>query len=184
MAEPEKITPGLLYPLSMMRRTRGLPRLDYQVIEAQELPGPYRQLLAHEGDMTSRLESTYRLSIRVRKLHSSNDGKNYFREVILETFETQPRPVEYGAIEIQLAQLPETARQLIIAGEVPLGAVLNNGRIPYTCSLRGFFKVIPDDSIKDAFARDLPGTLYGRSNRIERGAGQTIAQIVEILPPL
>ena len=65
MAEPEKKFPGLLHPLSMMRRTRGLPNLEYQVIESTDLPEPYRQLLAHEGDMTSRLESAYRASIRV-----------------------------------------------------------------------------------------------------------------------
>ena len=63
MAEPEKKFPGLLHPLSMMRRTRGLPNLEYQVIESTDLPEPYRQLLAHEGDMTSRLESAYRASI-------------------------------------------------------------------------------------------------------------------------
>ena len=56
--------PGLLHPLSMMRRAHGLPSLDFKEIESQELPEPYKQLLAHEGDMTSRLENAYRSSIR------------------------------------------------------------------------------------------------------------------------
>ena len=57
MAEPEKIYPGLLHPLSMMRRARGLPGLEYEVLEPSALPQPYKQMLVHRGDMTSRLKS-------------------------------------------------------------------------------------------------------------------------------
>ena len=183
MADLEKTFPGLLHPLSFMRRARGLSGLEYDALNPIDLPDPYRQLLAHEGDMTSRLENFYRSPIQVRRLRSSNDGKNYFREVILETTETTPKAVEYGAIEIQLAQLPEFAKEAIIEGEIPLGGILNQGRIPYSCSLRGFFKIVPDDSIKEAFSIDLPDTLFGRSNTIETQTGETIARIVEILPP-
>lgn len=183
MADPETNFPGLLHPLSFMRRARGLSGLEYQVLEPVDLPEPYRQLLAHEGDMTSRLENYYRSSIRINRLRSSNDGKNYFREVILHTSETTPRAVEYGAIEIQFAQLPEFAKDEVIAGEMPLGAILNQGRIPYSCSLRGFFNVVPDNSIKEVFSIDLSDHLFGRSNTIETRTGETIAQIVEILPP-
>ena len=184
MAEPEKIYPGLLHPLSMMRRARGLPGLEHEVLEPGALPQPYQQMLVHEGDMTSRLESAYRSSIKVRRLHSSNDGKNYFREVILETIESNPRPVEYGAIEIQLNQLSEPAKEAVIAAQMPLGAILNQGRIPYACSLRGFFTVTPDEALKGAFAIDIDRALFGRSNRIETRTGETIAQIVEVLPPV
>jgi len=175
--------PGLLHPLSMMRRARGLPSLDFKEIESQELPEPYKQLLAHEGDMTSRLENAYQSSIRVNRLRSSNDGKNYFREVILETLDSPPRVVEYGAIEIQLSNLPDVAKEAVIGGEKPLGGILNEGRIPYTCELRGFFKIIPDASIIEAFVMEKPLELFGRSNKIQTRFGDTIALIVEILPP-
>ena len=79
MADPKIIFPSLLHPLSMMRRARGLPSLEFKEIESHELPQPYRQLLAHEGDMTSRLENAYRSSIRVNRLSSSNDGKKLFQ---------------------------------------------------------------------------------------------------------
>ena len=183
MADPKITFPGLLHPLSMMRRARGLPRLEFKEIESNELPQPYRQLLAHEGDMTSRLENAYRSSIRVNRLRSSNDGKNYFREVILETTDSPSRAVEYGAIEIQLSNLPDLAKEAVIGGEKPLGGILNEGRIPYGCELRGFFKVIPDESIQKAFAMETPVELFGRSNRIKARSGDTIAMIVEILPP-
>jgi len=183
MAESSQEYPGLLHPLSMMRRARGLSKLDFKKIQPDQVPQPYHQLLVHEGDMTSRLESFHQESVRVRRLRSSNDGKGYFREVILETDQNPAKPVEYGAIEIQLSQLPENAREAVVEGEMPLGTILIQGRIAYSCSLRGFFQVVPDDSIREAFALELPGILYGRSNRIEDRMGETIAQIVEILPP-
>ena len=183
MADPKITFPGLLHPLSMMRRAHGLPSLDFKEIESQELPEPYKQLLAHEGDMTSRLENAYQSSIRVNRLRSSNDGKNYFREVILETTDSPSRAVEYGAIEIQLSNLPDLAKEAVIGGEKPLGGILNEGRIPYACELRGFFKVIPDESIQKAFAMEKPLELFGRSNKIQTRSGNTIALIVEVLPP-
>ena len=183
MTDPKITYPGLLHPLSMMRRAHGLPSLDFKEIESQELPEPYRQLLAHEGDMTSRLQNAYRSSIRVNRLRSSNDGKNYFREVILETLDSPARAVEYGAIEIHLPQLPEVVNESIIAGEMPLGGILNVARIPYACSLRGFFKIMPDAPIVEAFGMERPMELFGRSNRIQTRTGETIALIVEILPP-
>lgn len=183
MAANEKTFPGLLHPLSLMRRARRFPGLLHQEIDPSDLPDPYRQLLAHDGDMTSRLENHYKSSIRVKIIRSSNDGKNYFREVLLQTDEPNPRSIEYGAIEIQLAELSEPAKDAVIAGEKPLGGILNLGRIPYSCSLRGFFKITPDDAIKELFVMQNTVPLYGRSNRIETRTGETIAQIVEILPP-
>ena len=183
MTDPQITFPGLLHPLSMMRRAHGLPSLEFKEIESQELPEPYRHLLAHEGDMTTRLENAYQSSIRVNRLRSSNNGKNYFREVILESSDSPPRAVEYGAIEIQLSHLSDLAKEEVIAGEKPLGGILNEGRIPYACELRGFFKIMPDASIVEAFGMEAPVELFGRSNRIKTRSGETIALIVEVLPP-
>ena len=183
MTESEKTFPGLLHPLSFMRRAQGMASLKFEEIASQELPEPYKQLLAHEGDMTSRLENAFRSSIRVNRIRSSSDGKNYFREVILETSDSPPRAVEYGAIEIQLSQLPDIAKQAVLAGEKPLGGILNEGRIPYACSLRGFFKIMPDHSMLEALAIEKPVELFGRSNCIQTSSGETIALIVEVLPP-
>jgi hypothetical protein len=49
--------------------------------------------------------------------------------------------------------------------------------------LRGFFRISPDVSIREAFGVELPDTLYGRSNQIVTRTNETIANIVEILPP-
>ena len=93
--------PDLLYPLSFMRLVRKLPRLSYKELSKHEIPEPYNSLLVHQGDMTSRLEAFHESLLVVSALSISNDGKSYFREVLLRTDEEQ-KTVEYGAIEINL----------------------------------------------------------------------------------
>ena len=183
MADLSQISPEPLYPLSLIRRFRGIPKLVYHKVEPSEIPEPYFSLLVHEGDMTSRLESFHEDSIKVRKLSSSNDGKSYFREVVLETVANQ-KAVEYGAIEIILKNLEGEQRDLVIEGKQPLGAILNDARIPYSSAPKAFLKVVPDDAIVDAFGSVEADYLYGRSNEISSYNGDPIAHIVEILPSL
>ena len=85
-----------------------------------DMPELYRSLLVHEGDMTSRLEAHHERSIKVSRLRSSNNGKLYFREVMLQT-EPDDKPTEYGAIEVNLSALPEEARALVLQAKQPLG---------------------------------------------------------------
>ena len=97
--------PDLLYPLSLMRRTRNLPKLSFTELAPDEVPEPYHGLLIHDGDMTSRLEAFHESSLVVSPIRSSSDGKSYFREVLLKTKEDE-RIVEYGGIEISLNIYP------------------------------------------------------------------------------
>jgi|TARA_B110000003_G_scaffold246544_1_gene257123 chorismate-pyruvate lyase len=172
-----------LYPLSLIRRVRGISKLVYQEVVPNEVPEPYYSLLVHEGDMTSRLESYHEDTIKVRKLSSSNDGKAYFREVLLETMESL-KPTEYGAIEITLKNLEEEQRSLVIEGKQPLGGILNDARIPYSSAPRAFLKIIPDNPMVEAFGSVEADHLYGRTNEITSYNGDIIARIVEILPSL
>jgi chorismate-pyruvate lyase len=183
MAAPTPISPDVLYPLSFMRAARSLPALTYEKIEAMDMPEPYRSLLVHEGDMTSRLEAHQESPIKVSCLRSSNNGKLYFREVMLQT-KVDEKPTEYGAIEVNLHALPEEIRPLVIQARQPLGGILNDHRIPYSSAPRAFLKVVPDGPIVEAFGTVEADYLYGRSNVISGYNGDVIAQIVEILPPL
>jgi len=166
-----------------MRAARSLPSLTYEKIETIDIPEPYRSLLVHEGDMTSRLEAHQECPIKVSCLRSSSNGKLYFREVMLQT-EVDEKPTEYGAIEVNLNALPEEIRPLVLQARQPLGGILNDHRIPYSSAPRAFLKVVPDGPIVEAFGTVEADYLYGRSNVISGYNGDVIAQIVEILPPL
>ena len=183
MFDPMPTIPDLLYPLSIMRMARKLPKLNFVSLEPSEVPLPYQSLLVHDGDMTSRLEAYHESPIFVSPLRSSNDGKSYFREVLLKTKEAD-RPVEYGAIEIILKSLPEEMREQVLEAKLPLGGLLNQYRIPYSSAPRAFLRIYPDGPIVEAFGSVESDVLFGRSNEITGFNGDTIARIVEILPPL
>lgn len=159
-----------------------MPKLNYEQIDATAVPDPYYSLLVHEGDMTSRLEAYHESEQRVKAIRSSKSGKKYFREVILESRDTA-KATEYGAIEILLDTLPEEVCEKIIEAQQPLGGILNEYRIPYNSSPRGFLRVVPDGPIVEAFTEVEADLLYGRSNQITGFNREVIARIVEILPP-
>ena len=175
--------PDLLYPLSMMRMARKLPKLRFAELDPDQVPEPYQSLLVHDGDMTSRLEAYHEAKLVVSSLRSSSDGKSYFREVLLKTQESD-LAVEYGAIEIALQHLPDELRPLVVEAKQPLGGLLNDHRIPYSSAPRAFLKVVPDGPIVEAFGAVESDELFGRSNEITGFNGDVIARIVEILPPL
>ncbi|MFP6901727.1 MAG: hypothetical protein VCA36_12345, partial [Opitutales bacterium] len=154
----------ILYPLSMFRMARQIPALSFDVIEGTEVPQPYHDLLVHDGDMTSRLEQFHGGSLYLDKLHSSSDGRGYFREVALRRQEDQ-FPVEYGAIEIRLVVLPADAAEQVLEAKRPLGGILNNFRISYSSSPKAFLKIVPDDAIRDIFG-PVEEALFGRCKEI------------------
>ena len=174
--------PELLYPLTRFCHggTRRVP--PYEGLEPQDLPEPYRSLLVHSGDMTSKLEEYHHCRIHLRVLCTDTSETSYFREVVL--LGDRELPLEYGAIDINLAAFDDQVRERILAGTQPLGGLLNEFDIEYASRPRHFIRIEPDDTIAEALAlKDREG-LYGRCNELIGLADDTLARIVEILPPL
>ncbi len=183
MAAPNKpVHPDVLHPLGMFRHARGLPSLKHEIIEGSEIPQPYRDLLVHRDDLPPLLEAFHGSPLQARRLTSSNDGRAYFREDVLETV-GDGKPVEYGAMEIGLANLPEELHEEVVAAKRPLDAILIRHRLSYSSSPLAFVKAIADAPIREALGIEGESVLYGRSIEITGFNGENYARIVEILPP-
>lgn len=172
----------LLYPLSLFCQDSGHPLPAYEVIEGRSMPQPYEPLLVHSGDMTSKLEEFHNGAINLRVLHRETDGDVYRREVLLCVQQTG-LPVEYGAIEIDLAAFDPALRELILEGRLPLGGVLNQHGVRYRSEPRAFVRLSPNAAMTALF--ELPGAveLYGRVNVLLSENGARLARIVEVLRP-
>ena len=133
----------LLYPLSLFCENAGHPLPSYEAIEGAEVPEPYRGLLVHRGDMTSRLEAFHGGSIVLEVLHREHTPDAYRREVVLR-INDGGLPVEYGAIEICLEAFPEEVRKLIVEAHLPLGGLMNRHRLKYRSEPRAFIRLGPD----------------------------------------
>ena len=175
-------SPDFLHPLAHFRRNggRGLP--EYRIIDGSAVPEPYRTLLVHNGDMTSRLENFYRGPVELDVLHCEDATDVYRREVLLRTV-SGGEAVEYGAIEIELAAFDRDLRARIREGRTPLGGLLNRFDINYRSEPRAFLEFTPDAGIDALFGLSEAHVLYGRANVLCGEADRELARIVEILRP-
>lgn len=179
LASPET---DLLYPLSRFCQDGGHPLPPHEVIEGDAVPEPYRGLLVHEGDMTSRLETFFGGEIIIEVLHREHTAEAYRREVVLH-IEATGLPVEYGAIEIDLGAFDGELRRLILEQHLPLGGLLNRFGVPYRSEPKGFIKLGPDAVMQRVFGMPRAQEFFGRCNVLLGEGDRMLARIVEVVRP-
>jgi chorismate-pyruvate lyase len=159
---------------------RELPPIEQ--VPGDEVPEPYRSLLVHQHDMTPTLETFHADRIHLKVISRQHRGDFYFREVVLLTERAQ-KPVEFGAIKINLALFPAPARRLILEEQEPLGTILAESKISHTSRPKAFLQLQADAFIKGALKLRGAPVLYGRRNTLFDPQQRALAEIVEILPP-
>ncbi len=173
----------IAYPLDDFYARAGLVLPKMERLAGDQIPEPYHRLLVHENDMTPTLESFHGADIHLRILGREQRDDFYFREVVLQLNGTG-RPVEFGAIKMNLALFPAKARQLILEEHRPLGRILKDCSIPHSTIAKAFFRVEADDLIRRALNLEQPCSLYGRRANILDPQKRPLSEIVEILPPV
>ncbi len=168
------------YPLDVVYAQAGIEPPRTRPVAPERIPGPYRSLLVHERDMTLTLEAHFGGRVALRALSTFHDGRSYFRRVLLVQ-EYSARPVEMGAIRIDLKAFTPRIRAAILRNEVPLGRVLRDGGVDYRSRPTQFLSVEPNSEMMGVFWMREPRTLYGRQTQMEVD-GRKIGDIVEILP--
>lgn len=171
-----------LFPLDFFYRRAGLKLPEHCFIAGEKMPEPYRGLLVHERDMTGALQEFHRSRLHLKLISLSNDGKRVYREVAL--IREDSRPVEFGAIKIDLTLFPPKARAEIEKGYVPLGAILSQLSISCISRPHLFFVIDSDTFINQALDLDGAQRLYGRVNTLFSPEKKVLAKVVEILPPV
>ncbi len=161
----------------------GLPLPPVARLDAEEIVQPYRALLVHSNDMTPTLEAFYRERVGLRVLGRECSPDTYLREVVLELGQSR-RPVEYGAIRIQLEYLPVAAREIVLAERRPFGAILQAQAIAHMSWPQAFFAVASDSRLGHLLALCAPTRLYGRRNMLLDGNRHLLAEVLEIVAPV
>jgi len=170
------------YPLDEFYALAKRPLPEIEQIGSDDLPEPYRKLLAHQHDMTPTLEKFHDERIYLNVISRQTRGDFYFREVILLTQRTRT-PVEFGAIKINLGLFPAGARRLILEEQEPLGTILGEFKISHTSRPKAFLRIEADAFIKGALQLRGKQELFGRRNTLYDPHHFPLAEIVEILPP-
>jgi len=168
------------YPLDVVYAQAGIPAPLARPVAPARIPPPYHALLVHERDMTLTLEAHFGGRVVLRPLSTFQDGHAYFRRVLLVQ-EYSARPVEMGAIRIDLAAFAPRLQSAILRARVPLGRVLRDGGVDYRSRPSGYLRVTPNPEMMGVFWMREPRTLYGRTTEMNV-AGRKVGDIVEILP--
>jgi chorismate-pyruvate lyase len=174
---------AVTYPLGEFYAERGLPLPVLAPITPAQMPEPYRSLLVHDSDMTSRLEAFYGSTIHIRLVARHNHRADYFREVVLE-LDRSHEPVEYGAIRIVLDTFPAEAREEVLREKEPLGRILHNYHIAFTSRPDAFFQMAADEFISESLQLTGRPQLFARRNTLYDVRHQPLAEIIEILTPI
>ncbi|MPY89822.1 MAG: hypothetical protein GEU99_18105 [Luteitalea sp.] len=171
---------GILYPLDVVYARAGLAEPRVARISPEEIPLPYRSLLVHESDMTVTLEQHFGGPVLLRPLSTFSARGSYFRRVLLVQ-EYSGRPVEMGAIRIQLDAFRPRIRAEILRNEVPLGRILRRRGVDFKSRAKVFLAITPNPEMMGVFWMREPRTLYGRRTEVFHH-GAKIGDIVEVLP--
>src|SRR5687767_13894126 len=116
-------TAPLWHPLDDFYARQNMAFPEVISIPGEEVPQPYQRLLVHTQDMTPTLEKYHEAKIHLRVLRRQQMGDYYFREVVL-LLDGSETLVEFGAIKINLALFPPSARRDILQERLPLGHIL------------------------------------------------------------
>ena len=173
----------LLYPLNEFYEEAGLGLPDFERVEAGQMPEPYRSLLVHRNDMTPTLEKFHRQPIHLQMLKHHHRGEVFSRQVLL-LLDTSDKPAEFGAIKIHLSHFSPRAQQLILEGQRPLGSILSSEQVSHTSHPKAYLQVTSDATISEALRTEESIPLYARRNVLLSSSQQTLAEILEILPPV
>ena len=173
---------GLLYPWDRICARAAVPMPPVIVLSPARIPQPYRSLLVHDSDMTRTLEQHADDRAILRPLSTFVSGASYFRRVLLFGA-TSGRPLAMGAIRVRLDVFAPRIRTKILAGTVPLGRILREGRFAYTSAVKAWLAVRPTPDMMGIFWMPRSQTLYGRRSEMFRGTTK-FADIVEVLPPV
>jgi chorismate-pyruvate lyase len=176
-------TAELLFPLDRFYAAQGTELPSIEQIESNELPQPYRSLLAHDRDMTSSLERHFGQGLHLRVLGLRRSAEVLRREVVLLTDEDK-RAVEFGAIEIQLSPFDQSPREQILAARLPFGLILRRFGIVHRSRPSAYLVLESEPVIAGALELKKPSRLYGRHNQLFDDRDRLLAEVVEILPPL
>ena len=109
-------------------------------------------------------------------------GTGHARRVLLVRADSG-RPVELGALRIDLSQLPVRIRTKILRNRIPFGRLLRDGGVDFVSRPIAFFATTPNSELMGVFWMRTPETLYGRMTELT-WHGKRLGEVIEILPPL
>ncbi len=161
----------------------GLTRDAMTMVDAGNVPEPYRSLLVHRHHMTVTLEDYHEGPVYLDVLATRHQDDDYARQLLLRSDGPQGPVVMAGAMRFLLGSVDEPLRRAIVTARVPLGRLLIENNVLRRIETRAFLKVSLRGSVGELFGdttdRDFT---YGRIAVIYCD-GEAAVELLEIVSP-
>src|SRR5205085_9934222 len=95
----------------------------WDIVPAERVPPPYRQLLVHDQHMTVTVEAHHGGLVDVEVLAEHREDGSYARNILLVA-QKDRQVVQYGIMRINLTLCAAEVRAAILARKTPLGRIL------------------------------------------------------------
>lgn len=150
-------------------------------VSAEEMPEPYRGLLAHEHHMTVTVEAHYGCPVDVLVLDKVSTPTHYAREILL-TRQSDSQVVQYGIMRVGWAYFEDEIRQAIESADVPLGRILIEHDVFRRIHVEALWKIEPGPELCRYLGLNGDETTYGRTALIYCDEKPAV-ELLEIVMP-
>ncbi len=134
----------------------------FQEIQAEEMPQPYRKLLAHTNHMTVSMENHHQSPVEVRVGRTRVTANHYARQIVL-TRQSDGAVVQFGIVRLNTSLLRDDVRREIETEQIPLGRILIDRDVMRNVKLMSCWQIIAGPVLKEAFQNQQLDTCYGRT---------------------
>lgn len=153
----------------------------FEEVLAENVPEPYRSLLAHHEHMTVSVERHHGVKVDVEVLAAKRSSDYYFRKIVLHR-QSDQRVVLFGIPRLNLRLVGDDVRREILSESKPLGRVLIEHNVLREVQLGSLYRVTPGPDLCQLFGLQEPQTTYGRTAFIYCD-GFVAIELLEIVPP-
>lgn len=119
-------------------------------INADEMPEPYRGLLAHDHHMTVTMEKFHGAPVDVNVLRAIHDEPFYARKIYLTNSKTG-QVVMFGIMRFNFDWADDTIKQLIMDQKTPLGRILIEHNVLRRISTHVLLRIVPNEEMRRVF---------------------------------
>jgi chorismate-pyruvate lyase len=154
----------------------------FEEVQSQDIPGKYRELLAHNDHMTVTVESFHDCRVDVDVLDTRLTGTHYARKILLRR-QSDGRVVQFGIVRLNFDYLPPEVRDEIQAQQTPLGRVLIERDVMRTVQLVALWKVEAGRELCELLGVPNAAVTYGRTAVIYCN-GDPAVEVLEVVTPV
>jgi chorismate-pyruvate lyase len=155
---------------------------QFRTVRAEQIPVPYRDLLAHNHHMTVTVEAFHASPVDVEVLSVAREQGKYCRRIVLRRTSDQA-VVQFGIVRLTLGLLEQSVREQIEQAQTPLGRVLIENCVMRDVELHGLYQVDCGPDLAQLFDAPERTRTFGRTALIYCN-GDPAVELLEIVAPV